>query len=181
MGERGPKPSFAMIVGGNVSHRRGNPNERVSFSPTDPVKPKEMSAEAGEVWDELLPELQTAGRGFVVGVDAIILAMLCTEVARWRRLHADLEANGWTYTTGTGYVRNRPEADFYRDAMANVMKLGAEFGIAPGLRRRMEFIGKVPEAEIPMLPGWGESQKVIEVTAGESKPNELPPPRRKSF
>lgn len=159
MGARGPQPSFASVSGAAGGRDPGHraKRETVEFAGGEVSRRRGLPKGARAVWDELLPQLQTAGRGFVKPIDASVFEMLCAEVARWRGLYKTLETEGWTYETATGFVRPRPEAAQYQDAMNNVMRIGREFGIAPGLRQRLELSGDMPEAQIMEFPEWGEA------------------------
>ena len=166
MGARGPGKSFGAMTGtapGRDPGHRPQPSLPVAFRCGEVDRPEGMDPEAAAVWDRLLPELQSAGRNYIAPVDGVMFAMLCTEIARWWALGKTLKEEGWTYECATGkggkMWRKRPEGEMYQEALDNVAKLGAKFGITPGDRMRIEYSGDAPEAMIEMLPGWGAATK----------------------
>lgn len=78
--------------------------------------------------------------GLLTALDRVPFAAWCASWSVWRRCEAIVREQGATFTTPRGTVRARPEVMIGRKALADVRSLGAQFGLTPAARARMQII-----------------------------------------
>jgi P27 family predicted phage terminase small subunit len=83
--------------------------------------------------------------GLLTEVDRSKFAMYCQAYARWQECEKVIDEQGMSFTTEKGYVCQRPEVSISAKYFEMARKVGAEFGIDPAARSRID----VPEPEKP--------------------------------
>lgn len=91
--------------------------------------PSVLSSAAKAIWHSELPTILE--RVILLPQGMRIFTMYCSIAARWEQLEADLNKEGTTYTTGTGYIRERPEVRQRDRAFADMMKLAEQLNLSP--------------------------------------------------
>ncbi len=148
MGARGPKPKkpALKILAGNPGHRPipyGRAVTRVKRGV--PVRPVELTGEAGEEWDCIAGALDSAG--MLAEVDRGILAAYCLAVAdmlaardainREGRIVSEIIQNSRGEVLGKRH-REHPACKMLDRASARVHKLGSALGLNADSRSRLE-------------------------------------------
>lgn len=141
MGRRGPAKTPTAIAILRGSRLRGHRAEPIPSLPaTVPPPPGNLDALGAAEWWKVVPELHALGLLSVLDLRAV--EAYCSASVIARRCFEVLEAEGMTYTTttpaGATMHRKRPEVDIYFTAMANVHRIGCEFGLSPSARTRLE-------------------------------------------
>ena len=143
MGKRGPapKPTVLRVIEGNRGRRPLNKNEPKP-RPITPTCPSHLAAAGRAEWKRIVPELERMG--LLTIVDRAALAAYCQAYARWKAAEAKIVETGEVIRQpGTGnYVRN-PWLLTAERAMEQVHRYGAEFGLTPAARTRIQ----VPKGE----------------------------------
>lgn len=155
MGQRGPRPRSAAL-----KLLAGNPGKRPAQSggsamtPGEPERPAELVGEAAREWDRLIPELEAAG--LLATVDRGILSAYCLAVADLLAAAEAINTHGrWLMvpiqnSKGDNLgerVIEHPAVKTQDKASARVKTLGAELGLTPAARLRLE--GGGPSIETP--------------------------------
>lgn len=100
-----------------------------------PSKPGWLSAEAGKMWDRVVPELARAGA--ICDLDWACLIMLCESWADYRLAEAAVKKVGILVKGTRGTVKRNP-AIVARDAFLKIFfALAKEYGLTPVGRRRL--------------------------------------------
>ena len=148
MGQRGPRPKPAALkfLAGNPGKRPvGETGGRGRTRKGAPDRPAEVTGEAAAEWDRLIPEMEAAG--LLAVTDRGILAAYCCAYAGLLAARHEITTHGWFVTepvqTSKGEllgnkVRPNPAAKMFRELSALVQKLGAELGLTPASRSRLE-------------------------------------------
>lgn len=150
MGKRGPAKTPTAIAILRGSRLRGRHSEPLPSLPaTAPDPPAHLDTLAAAEWRCVVPELHALGLLSVLDLRA--LEAYCAASAIVRRCADVLEAEGMTYTTttkgGATMHRKRPEVDIYFAALATMHRIGAEFGLSPSARTRLEAAPPLPADE----------------------------------
>lgn len=135
------KPTALKLITGNPGHQKLNKTEPKP-TPKAPRMPAWLSKEAKEVWRALAPKLERLS--LLTEIDREAFAGLCESMGMYRRAMKGA-AGKLTYTTPTGYERQRPELKIADQALALSIRLAAEFGLTPASR-----------SKISLAPGNGE-------------------------
>lgn len=141
MSGRKPKPTALKVVTGNPGKR---PLPEDEPKPTNEIgkAPFWLSEEGAEYWEYvvgILGELQ----GVAKKPDEAAAAMFAQAIADYREADDALSDNGSNYQdveTKAGGVMTRihPAVGVRKDAMAQIMKICAEFGLTPSARTRVK-------------------------------------------
>lgn len=153
MGRRGPAPRPEA-----ENWARGNPGRRKKPTPKAQAAPLESLAPpawlhklAKEEWNRLAPELERLGR--LTLAYATAFAGYCQAYATWREAAAARNAKGMTIALAIQQGIVNAE----RSALAQVERLGAQFGLTPASHDRMPSVPAEPEkdefAEFEGKPG----------------------------
>lgn len=82
---RTPAPRALKLISGRSPGKDSGGREvepEVPFTRADPVKPKELSPDAGWLWDQVVEQMRTIG--LLKPLDAASLEVVCETFARWR-------------------------------------------------------------------------------------------------
>ena len=74
----------------------------------------------------------------VEGIDSLRLSQLADLFVKFEEANADMNENGITMTTSTGYEQNRPSWNRYKDCLASIDKLAPKFGLTPAEREKLK-------------------------------------------
>lgn len=138
-----PKPTKLRVVQGNPGKQRVNdsepePDAFQGFPPTY------LDDVAREKWLVLAPLLQKLG--LLGDIDEDLLAAYCTAFSRWREAEEFIKTNGTTYITrsrrGEELHKRYPQVAIASDNLKRLQSLGAEFGLSPSSRTRLDFAGR---------------------------------------
>lgn len=132
---RPPKPTNLKVLQGTDRPDRARKNE--PKPPTGAECPSWLDREAKKEWKRVAPILERLG--LLTVVDTTALAAYCQSYSHWQQAERFLRKNGMTYTTQTGYARQRPEVAISQKALAQVKMFCSEFGLTPSARARMEL------------------------------------------
>ena len=134
MGKRGtkPTPTPLRLLRGNPSRRPLPENEPQPLPLQNPRAPKNLDAVGRAKWDELVPQLRTAGILTEIDIDA--LNLYCDAWARWTKARDQIKANGATQLTENGFEVASPHVAFLNRAHDDLRRLAAEFGMTPSSR-----------------------------------------------
>ena len=137
-----PKPTALKILTGNPG-KRPLPQNEPKPDPVENIKPpRELGKLARIEWRKVAPVLSSLG--LLTEADLRLLTVYCSEVERYREAMAFLAEKGSTYVLRDkdGRVRHVapfPQVSAARGAAENVRKIGAEFGLSPASRTRIDL------------------------------------------
>jgi len=117
---------------GEMQPRRGRPR-----------CPKRLSAQAKQIWEYFMPELDFAG--VMTLADRETFALYCQLTAEWWELTKFLAEHGTVYTIKNAEgkavdVREYPQSRQRGKITEQLVKLGREFGLTPASRSRVRPI-----------------------------------------
>lgn len=149
MGQRGPKPKPAALkfVAGNPG-KRPVQTGRARMRRAVPDRPPELTGEAAAEWDRRVPDLGAVGT--LAAVDRGILAAYCLAVADMLAARDAINCDGRFIRVPIQNSRGEslgsklsehPACKMLDRASARVQKLGAELGLTPAARDRVEGAG----------------------------------------
>ena len=139
---RGPvrKPSALRVLEGNggrgLSRRPVNGGEPIPPSGI-PAMPAHLSAAARVVWKQMAEKLHRTH--LLTSIDGNAFECYCVAVATRRKAQRVLDRKGLTFTAPSGYVQQRPEVSIARQALEDVRRFSAEFGLTPAARARISL------------------------------------------
>ena len=118
-----------------------------------PTPPAHLTGLSLKLWNSLAPRLDQLG--LVSLVDGMALEGLCVAYARAVEADQIIARNGLTIVVGTDagnkVERVRPQVAISRDAWAQVLRLGVEFGITPASRGKLSVAGKSLDDDLEAL------------------------------
>jgi P27 family predicted phage terminase small subunit len=141
------KPTALKVLHGTFRKDRApkrEPKPKAGTKP--PTAPSYLGALARAEWRRLAPRLHKLG--LLTEVDRSKFAMYCQAYARWQEAEKVITDQGMTFMTEKGYVVQRPEVAIALKQAKMAKELGAEFGLDPAARSRID----VPEPEKPRDP-----------------------------
>lgn len=142
------KPTRLKVIEGNRGHRDLDPESEPQFTIPDdmPDPPTMLDEYAREEWDRVAPELY--GNGLLTLPDAAGLGAYCQAYSTWRtaseQFAADRQDNaaarskGLVVITKQGNRIQNPLLGIVNKARADMVKLGAEFGLTPSARASLQ-------------------------------------------
>ena len=133
---RPPEPTALKALRGNPGKRPLNADEPQAKALASLCPPEGMDDETLKAWDEYVPALLEVP-GLLAEVDMLALRLLCEAVATRRTCQKLLAEKGYTMTTPSGYVQQRPEVSIAAQAGKAIKALLTEFGMTPAARARM--------------------------------------------
>lgn len=136
MGKRGPLPQSAAlkILAGNPGKR---PIRRGTSAASGAVAcPEWLKGEARAEWKRLAPALLKAE--ILKPVDQVSFSIYCQTIARWRECQRVIDQHGPLYLNARGSLLARPEVAMGIKWGKEARALGAEFGLSPASRARLE-------------------------------------------
>src|SRR5262245_3575881 len=138
MGQRGPIAKSHQLKILQGTWRRDRASSPGIEPPADVIVPRIpswLSPEAREEWKLRAKDL--AARGLLNKLFVPAFAILCTEIALWKKVNQDLRANGTIYYTKRGLPRVRSEVVIERKVWANCVLLMRDFGLTPTSGQRL--------------------------------------------
>jgi P27 family predicted phage terminase small subunit len=152
MAPRGPKPKPTALKqqSGNPGHRKPNKSEPV-LAPSLPQPPEHLTEAAVEEWNRVAPELYKAR--VLTDADRMGLAAYCQAYADWVNARGEIEISGYVITTEKGNVIQSPWVGIANRAMANFMRIAAEFGMTPSSRTRVSAPSSDPKKKLDKFRG----------------------------
>ena len=140
---RKPKPTKLRVVGGNAGKRALNKKEPKPEAHL-PDPPDFLSEEALEEWQRVAAEMYDLG--LLSKIDRAAFAAYCQAYGRWRQAEEalgklaakDKTASGLMIKTKNGNAIQNPLVGTANRAMADAMRLAAEFGMTPSSRSRID-------------------------------------------
>jgi len=136
-----PTPFELRVLQGNPGHRRLP--KRVLKPKPGATCPPWLSRKAKAEWDRLAPELLRLG--LLTELDQAALACLCVARADLQWAEQTIKRQGHTTTAGNGTLIPHPAVTMRAQAMEQIRKFSAEFGLTPAMRQRLHLEG--PEDE----------------------------------
>ncbi|WP_426615340.1 phage terminase small subunit P27 family [Bradyrhizobium sp. McL0616] len=136
---------------------RGNPGKRPARSPPEPARadecpppPDHLNAYAREEWQHIAPELYRLNLLTILDVSA--LAVYCNAAAQLRQAEEALEqmakqdprGHALTIEGSAGSQVTNPLLRIASMAMADMRRIGTQFGLTPSGRLRLGGIGPLP-------------------------------------
>ncbi len=139
MGRRGPapKPTRLRLLAGNPGHRPINgkePQPKVEI----PSCPKHLGREARCEWKRIARELKALG--LLSKIDRAGLAAYCVSWGRWVEAEDKLREHGTIVKSPNGFAVQSPFLSVANQAMRQMTKLLAEFGMTPSSRTRVHSL-----------------------------------------
>ncbi len=143
-------PTAIRLLRGNPSKeaiRTGEPKP----APGLPVKPIDLPAAAGALWDQTIAILAGVP-GLVTTADGPTIEMFCRTLARYRELEAFVEANGPVLCLrddkgAVRYAQPAPQASLAAKLLPQLRGLAAELGLSPSARTRIDLPAAAPVAD----------------------------------
>lgn len=140
---RKPKPTHLKLVTGNPGKRPVNDREP-SVSLSLPTPPPHLSDDAKVEWGRVSEQLYRAG--LLSEVDRAALAAYCQAYGRWvqaERAIAEMAkrdqlTGGLMIKTSNGNAIQNPLVGTANKAMAEFVRIAAEFGMTPSARSRID-------------------------------------------
>jgi P27 family predicted phage terminase small subunit len=151
------KPTALHLLEG-TSHPGRLPKNEPKPRPVRPACPRFLNRGARNIWNNLVKELESMG--VLTAVDASVLAGYCGAYEEAMRLSRYVDRYGFTVTTPSGYLQQRPEVSIRNKAWDRVAKFGSELGIGAASRSRIEV--KKPDDAVNPL------QEIIEASRAEA-------------
>lgn len=145
-----------------VKRLLGNPGKRPlpAPGPRPPTKrprcPKHLEGEARREYRRLAKLLE--GLGLVSELDRAALAAYATAWARWIEAEQALKAEGPVVKAPSGYPVQNPWLPVANRAIAQVVKLLAEFGLTPAARARLGAAAGRPADDLETFLGKADAQ-----------------------
>jgi len=137
MGKRGPAPlpTHLKIVRGTARPDRINKKEPKAKTGT-PRCPEWLSDEAKVVWKRTVAQLKQMGTLSVADVD--LIAAYCNAVVTYQKATDLVDKSGVLIKGRRDGVVTNPAVRIQRDAATLIRQLGAEFGLSPSSRTRIQ-------------------------------------------
>jgi P27 family predicted phage terminase small subunit len=125
---------------------KGNPGKRPVRSPPEPARaderpepPRHLQGYAREAWLELAPELHRLN--LLTTLDLGPFSVYCAAYATWRQAEEALAREGTlTIANAEGHQRVHPLVRISSQAMNDMLRFGAAFGLTPSGRLRLSGI-----------------------------------------
>ena len=143
-----PKPTALKIIQGNPGKKPLNKNEPKP-SPRAPECPSWLTPYAKEEWYAVADELEKLG--LLTRVDKSTMTGYAVAFGTARKAQDTIQAEGLTFTTETGYIREHPEVGVAHRAWSQVRAFAQEMGMTPAARSRISVPSKPDEGELKEL------------------------------
>ena len=131
---RTPEPTAIKIAKGNPGKRpinKAEPKPTISI----PCCPEFLSKEAKIEWERVTPELKRLG--LISNIDTASLACYCEAYSDLQAAIKTLNSEGTILVAASGYKQQHPAVSFKKQAMEQIKKFSAEFGLTPSSRSRI--------------------------------------------
>jgi P27 family predicted phage terminase small subunit len=135
---RKPTPSRLHELRGDPGkrHRSRDGEPRPDALERVPPPEKHLHDRAKAVWRRITPEL--VRMRLISKIDSSSLAGYCSAVATYEEADERLKKEPWTTTTARGGSRPNPLFKIRADALQQINKFAAEFGLTPSTRSRVK-------------------------------------------
>jgi P27 family predicted phage terminase small subunit len=130
---RKPKPPALRLVTGNPGKR---PIKATPRPQGQAARPGGLSPGAAAEWRRLAPRLTALG--LLTPADRAFFAAYCEAVATWREANDKLREHGAVVLDRNSRVIKNPWLRVRADAAAELRQFGAEFGLSPVGRARLD-------------------------------------------
>lgn len=140
---RRPQPTALKMLRGNPGKRQPNQLEPRPPSDGEPAKPKGLSADAAEVWDEIAPVLLYMRT--LTPADAEPFARMCELTVTARASSMRKAEPGFEYFSESGQVHGAIRLE--RDTATALRPYYEYFGMTPSARARIQV---APQKEEPI-------------------------------
>lgn len=127
-------PTAIKLLRGNPGKRRINRNEPKPQGGADP--PAWLDTEARAEWDRVAGELTRLG--LLTALDRATLAVYCQSWADFVTATKQIQAEGRTVIGSKGAPVKSPWVRIAADASEAMLKAGAQFGMSPAARSKLE-------------------------------------------
>jgi P27 family predicted phage terminase small subunit len=140
---RKPTPTHLKLINGNPGKRRLNANE-AKPDLARPMPPPFLNDDAKVEWGRLVDRLYEVG--LMTEIDRAALAAYCQAYGRWavaeralaKMAEADADFGALMTKTKDGNLIQNPIVGVANRAMSDMVKYGAEFGMTPSARSRID-------------------------------------------
>lgn len=150
MGKRGPAPTPKVILKARGSWR-GDLNPSEPIAEAGAVCPEWLDDNAKIEWARIAPVL--VQMGLLGKSDAAALACYCQSISIAKRANELIAEEGEVIDGAMGGKVIHPAVGMRDKAMTQIQKFGAEFGLTPSARARVQASEKKPEKKpIPSGP-----------------------------
>lgn len=127
---RKPNPERLRLLG-SVSA-----TERMAIGGTEPPEcPDWLDEEAKKEWARIVPPL--AAKCLLTPVDAATLAAYCQAYSSYKAAELTVRQEGRTMENAKGEIKLHPLARYSLQLLAEIRRLGAEYGLSPASRTRI--------------------------------------------
>jgi P27 family predicted phage terminase small subunit len=147
MGRRGPlpTPTALMFLKGNPGRRPVTKREP-QVPAGRPAPPEYFDAVALAEWQRITPLLAAAG--LLTALDRAALAAYCSAYARWLDAEAKLRELGPLAPSARGGQQLSPYFRVANVALKQLREFGADFGLSPASRSRLQVEAAPPEGAL---------------------------------
>lgn len=153
---RKPKPSALKELAGNPGKRALNKKEpRPDIA--IPLCPNHLTGMARQEWNRVTKELQMMG--VIANIDRAVLAAYCTAYKDYVKAENKLKTEGEVVFTDNGNPIQNPWVGIKNRAIEKMVKIGAEFGMTPSSRVRLEVESPKDEDDMASML-FGKTTKV---------------------
>jgi P27 family predicted phage terminase small subunit len=135
-----PQPTALKILRGNPGKRPLPANEPKPAA-VIPDAPDHLAGEALIEWKRIVPELATLG--LLTGIDRAALAAYCTLYGRWVDAEREIQQNGLTEMTKTGWKQKSAALQISDKALEGMLRYIREFGLSPASRTKVSATAPV--------------------------------------
>ncbi len=147
------------LVGSNGATEKLDQYARVK--PELPPRPAGLKKVAGRVWEELGPQLVSAG--LITVVDGQAFMLLCNNIADFETVQGKLESiDDWVTKTPNDFVVHSVWWNIRNRLHDDILKMCKEFGMtpasrsglkaAPGATNQQDLFGGVSSPDAPISP-----------------------------
>ena len=161
MAQRGPKtkPTQLKLLTGTARDHRLNPREPQP-EVICPRAPEHLTTAARAEWDRIVVELMALQ--LVSNLDRGTLGAYCQAYGRWsaaetalaRMAERDTVTEGLIVKTKSGNLIQNPLVGAANNAMADMVRYAAEFGLTPSARSRVSGMGDGGANPYPEHDEW---------------------------
>jgi P27 family predicted phage terminase small subunit len=128
-----PKPRALRVLEGNPAKRPLPPDIKPDVGIS---MPKHLTGAAKAEWARVVPQLRRLG--LVGGLDRAVVSMYCVAWGRWLVAEGQLKRFGEVIKSPTGYPMQSPYLAIANTAINQMRALGAELGLSPASRTRVQ-------------------------------------------
>lgn len=133
MGKRGPSkaPTLLTLAKGNPGKREINEAEPLPSLKMPPC-PEHLDEGAKKEWEWISKKLNA--EGLLAEIDKAQLAIYCQAYSRWEEAETKVQEQPWLYPNAKGEPRISPYIRIANEAMRDLQRALAQFGMSPAAR-----------------------------------------------